>query len=211
MKFRIPVSNEEWQETNTNKIMTKYNGTWKDFVDSIIDNWTTQNKSFTAYEVSKQVQADMEQDGLDFVRHRDMRDYIHEQMDGVIGYDKVYTDFGSYKAFQYQSSQSRNNFVNAITNYKNTVAVEPKYVRTPDARQSITIPKELVEKMGWVVGQTIYIINDYDGLHLTDKLQTQSKTSYVVDKNLNIRITKKHLPNKTTATVFKKYGEIIVT
>ncbi len=202
MLIRIPIQDEVTK--NTIQKVKNMTQTWQDLVDNILDTWTTQNKSFTAYEVSVQVQKDLEQDGLDFVRHRDMRDYIHTEMNKTNSYQKVYHDFGTYKAFQYvplpQSSVSQLSISTTTT----------KSTRWPDQRGSITTPKKLVSQLGWNRGQTIYIINDHDGLHLTDQKQTQSKTTYTIDKNLNIRVTKRHLLPKTNYTVFIKDKEILV-
>lgn len=198
-KIRIPIQKEVKTVTQT----------WQDLVDNILDTWTTQNKSFTAYEVSVQVQKDLEQDGLDFVRHRDMRDYIHTEMNKTNSYQKVYHDFGTYKAFQYIPLQT-NIVPQSPTPQFSVATVTNKSTRWPDKRGSITTPKKLVSQLGWNRGQTIYIINDHDGLHLTDQKQTQSKTTYTIDKNLNIRVTKRHLLPKTNYTVFIQDKEIIV-
>lgn len=47
-------------------------------VDNVCTLWTQQGRAFTAYEVTKEVQARLTEKKMGFVRHRDLRDYYRD-------------------------------------------------------------------------------------------------------------------------------------
>jgi bifunctional DNA-binding transcriptional regulator/antitoxin component of YhaV-PrlF toxin-antitoxin module len=65
--------------------------------------------------------------------------------------------------------------------------------RRVDARGSLTVPSHLIIARGLNSGDRVFVQPDNGGLRITQKDDGNATTSYVVDKNHNVRITQSHL------------------
>lgn len=174
---------------------------WQTYIDEVLDNLTTQQKSFTAFEVSETAQSDMKQDGL-FERHRNMRQYIHNAMDNVVGYVKSLKDFGLYEAYHFTPTQPTPSTLP-------TPQTTATYHRYPDARGSITVPKEAILSLGWLPGRRVYAEKANNEIIISTNPSILS-TRYTIDRSYNIRPTRHILNNQSRYSVSVENNKIVI-
>lgn len=62
---------------------------YESYVDRVIDDFAAQGRMFTAYDVSREAQKLMADDGLAFIRHNEMKNYVHSACE-----DRLPDDWG---------------------------------------------------------------------------------------------------------------------
>lgn len=152
-------------------------------IAEVVDEWILDEKMFTAYEVSREVQRRERSVGRPITRHRDMRNDIHQELDKYIypqgDYEKTLVQVTpSEKALLFHLPEDdpdayQNSIIDvkgstpttpqpSTTTTPTTVAVAPTSKtntsplkgNTVDARGSLTMPAKLLRRIGLRPGDT---------------------------------------------------------
>lgn len=190
-----------------------------DTIREVVQEFTDQNKMFTAYDVSVATRVRATAKGLPFVRHNDMKEEIHKAMDQFLmcdAYDKSLQDVGApTKAFVYFPKDGTDpaNYVPQLRSGPTPTSAAPVVTpaaatpaaandsddgdgRKPDARGTVCIPNYLLRTAGFQPSDQAAVWSEKDGsddvLCIGKVLPTgkNALASYTVDYHGNVRVTK---------------------
>jgi hypothetical protein len=169
---------------------------------------------FTAFDVSREVQIRLQAAGLSFVRHSNMKEVVHEEMQGYMQqgvYQRQLVDVGApVQAFvYYPAGADPLQYVSGNIVHISAPAIVPvpavtdstddgNQGRSPDARGTLAVPAVLVRAAGMMPGDKCYVYADTDKtgtpfLIITGMATGKSLAEYTVDAYNNVRITQKQL------------------
>jgi len=181
-----------------------------EIINEAIDLYIIEGESFTAYDVSKEVQNKLAEKNLPFVRHKEMKDDIHNYLNSMINmglYNRSLKVVSLNKqAYVYHPINHDGSYVQlhpdktSKTKVKTskTKATDSK-LHTPDSRISLTVPVKFVSKLA-SIGSKVYVYNHKSPnvLFVSEKNSIKENlyvliAEYTVDCYGSIRITKKNL------------------
>lgn len=191
---------------------------WQSQVDKFVKEFTNSNKVFTAYDVTKAVQAEQLNSGIKQpTRHLEMRNYIHDKVCAVSGYMRKLEKLpNGGEAYHYKPvnpvQQVTTKPLGSVAPYKAFVPVSfsqsVNSVNNPpttqlcnrDKRGSISVPSRFVTQLA-PTAERVSVYKDSQGKlfiqpdNFPHKQQTDYITSYTIDSHKNVRVTKKTLSN----------------
>ena len=160
-------------------------------IDSVIENLTASGSSFILLDVYEKA---VDETPTEHVKsYLKVRKYILDQLDKVV-YNKLKLEGGGFLYSPLETPEPE--------------PLQPQtiYHRHPDKRGSITIPKNLLEELGWGIGDIVFakFSDVVDQQTVLFKEGLRARTSYTIDKNRNIRVTASMLPDYSVGfKVFK--------
>lgn len=169
------------------------------------------DEMFTAFDVSRIVQARQEEDGIPIERHRNMKDFIHDMMEQYVDsglFEKTLCDVGAPSpAFIYHPAgtdtngyipQNRAQPVNQPVNQP--VKQFGQNGHRGDARGTLAVPSQMVRSAEFHTGDIAYVSNGVrngEQVLIIKKYPDDEFASYTVDSYDNIRITHSTLSSIT--------------
>jgi len=190
-------------------------------INEVIQELVDNDCLFTAFDVSKTVQARLQKEGLPFERHRHLKSIIHQHVDVFVTsgeYVRQLNDVGApTQAFLYFPPQAdpstyvpqdRHDTTVKQVNIQNSDLDENENKdededegdevdtgRKPDARGTICVPNHILRAAGFSHKDIAYAVLADDELFLTRQLSTNDTklASYTVDYSNNVRVTAKTL------------------
>ena len=171
------------------------------------------DEKFTAFDVSREVQARQEEDGVPMDRHRNIKNDIHQEMSQYVDsgiYEKTIHDVGAPgPAFLYHPAGTdpsdyvpQHRAAPAQPHQPAVQGPQPAQQGAPmggqnghrgDARGTLAVPCDTVREAGFACGDVIYVFpqvrNGEDVLVLSKNNPGNFRASYTVDEYENVRIT----------------------
>jgi len=191
-------------------------------IEDVVQQKVDNDEMFTAFDISLDVKEKAKAEGLPVERHRHMRRQIHNAVAPFVNnclYESTTWNVGAATPaiLYYPSGGDPNQYVPRSRNDKNLTP--GKVVRdglfddndaddadsgvdlkgkVGDARGTLGVPNKYIRNAGFQHGQKIYVrsgnLNGEQALILSTD-DTSALTSYTVDHNDNIRVTR-HILNK---------------
>jgi hypothetical protein len=185
-------------------------------VKQVVTNRVDADEMFTAFDISLAVKEIAKKTGQQAERHRDMKGAIHAEMQNYLAsgvYRRELVNVGApTKAFLYFPDGADPSDYVPVGHQKSVSTVQPAALPSPppvatddsddddegdgrrvDARGSLSVPSHLVLSRGLNSGDRIFVRPDNGNLVVSQVDNGNATTSYVVDKNHNIRITQSQL------------------
>lgn len=191
--------------------------TTQNLIQDVLATKVTAGETFSAFEVSREVQKLQKLEMLPIERHGQMRDAIHDEMKQYVGssYGRKLVSYGGpVPAFQYSPNaptQAAPQTASSVSATAVATADDDDEVtnRTPDARGTLTVPAHLMRAVGCEAGKLATVIAGKDsangdavlfvrnGGEPDQTLAADEKflSEYTVDASDNVRITSLNLYN----------------
>jgi hypothetical protein len=172
------------------------------------------DEMFTAFDISRRVQAKLQAANLPFVRHRDIKNDIHAQVDQYVNsgvYSRQLHDVGApTQAFLYFPPNADPNTYTPQDRPKDQLKVAAPQLaqlqvsddsddgdeadtggRGVDARGSLCVPNHVIRAAGFQHGDIAYVSVNNGELIIAKQVPAglSAQTNYKVDYSDNVRIT----------------------
>jgi hypothetical protein len=186
-------------------------------INEIVSAKVDNDVMFTAFDVSREVQARQEEDGVPMERHRNMKNTIHGEMQQYVDsglFEKMLCDVGAPNpAFVYypagmdpqtyvpQHRAAATNHQPPVVQQRSTLAAAIAGSPTGqnghrgDARGTLAVPCDTIRSVGIQNGETVYVsegVQNGEEVLVLDKdypANGNVLASYTVDRYGNVRIT----------------------
>lgn len=157
--------------------------------EDILTEKMEAGEAFTAYDVT----VALRQQGY-WVAHRDVRDYVHACMGDLIDGGAAYSKELEWvtqtaQAFMYRPETA--SVIPTVSDYMDDDEDDDSAGIAPDGRGRLCIPASIVRLMGADYGDLVYC--DSGNQKLTVKRVGPGVASYFVDKDCNVRISRRVL------------------